>query len=334
MKIVTRPHKILVPLTILVSTLSSNAQGTRSDYDRAARFLTGDLERMVQPADIRPNWIEGTDQFWYRKPGLDTEFFLVDAAKNKSVPAFDQSKLAEELSKVKGRQIRANHLPFNSFEFVDKGEAIRFAAEGQRWTCKLSTYNCTREKLPSASEQVSPDGNWSAFVEHYNLYLRNLSTGTISQLTTDGQKSWDYATPLPSSDLLVREEIEDAKEPPAVFRSPDSSKLVTYRLDSRNAGRFTTLQFVPPDQLRPKAFTYVYPLPGEVMPAAQPIIFDVHTLKRTEIQTAPLEMLISGVDPISPGTKTAIGFTTSFAREETSALNFAKWTRRAAKSGP
>lgn len=294
MKFVARLTQVFVPLFIVFSPLPSYAQGTSADYERAARFLTGDLERMVQPAEIRPSWIEGTDKFWYRRPGPESEFLLVDSAKNTSGPAFDHTKLAEGLSKSMGRQIRANHLPFNSFEFVDKEQSIRFASEGQRWTCNLSTYNCTKEKLPPSTEQTSPDGNWSAFVDHYNLYLRNLSTGTVAQLTTDGEKSWDYATPLPSSDLLVREGTEDVKQPAAVFWSPDSSKLVTYRIDSRNAGRFTTLQFVPPDQLRPKAFTYVYPLPGEVMPVAQPIIFDVHTLKRTEIQTAPLEIYFQG----------------------------------------
>ena len=294
MKFVTRLTRVIFPLALLLLALSAHAQGTRADYDRAARFLTGDLGRLVQPADIRPAWIEDTGNFWYQKPGRDTEFVLVDPVKNTHAPAFDQAKLAEELSKQMGKHIRANRLPFNSFEFQDKGAAIRFVAEGQRWTCDLSSYKCAEEKLPNLSENVSPDGNWEAFVKDYNLYVRNLSTGAVAQLTTDGIKSWDYATPLPSSDLLVREGTEDAKERAAVFWSPDSRKLVTYRIDSRNAGRFTTIQFVPPDQLRPKAFTYVYPLPGEVMPTAQPIIFDVHTLKRTDIQTAPLEIYFQG----------------------------------------
>ena len=63
---------------------------------------------------------------------------------------------------------------------------------------------------------------------------------------------------------MVDQGTEDVKQPAAVFWSPDSSKLITYRIDSRNSGRFTSLQFVPPDQLRPRAFTYVYPLPGEI----------------------------------------------------------------------
>ncbi|HKV23625.1 MAG TPA: DPP IV N-terminal domain-containing protein [Candidatus Acidoferrum sp.] len=294
MKTTTQLARFIVLIPLFACSIPAKGQGTLVDYQRAARYLTGDLERMVQPADIRPSWIEGTDNFWYLKPGRDTEFVTVDAEKNTVSPAFDQTKLAEDLSKQMGRSIRANHLPFRTFEFVQKNEAIRFVAEDQRWTCELSSYRCTKEKLPSVYESVSPDGNWAAFTKDYNLYLRNLSTGAVSQLTTDGVKSFDYATPLPSSDLLVREGSEDAKEPPAVFWSPDSNKLVTYRLDSRNAGRFTTIQFVPPAQLRPKAFTYVYPLPGEVMPTAEPIIFDVHSLKRTEIQTAPIEIYFQG----------------------------------------
>ena len=61
-------------------------------------------------------------------------------------------------------------------------------------------------------------------------------------------------------------------------------------MDSRQAGEFTSLQFVPPNQLRPKAFTYVYPLPGEVLSRAEPIIFDVPSGKRIGVQTEPLEM--------------------------------------------
>jgi hypothetical protein len=146
MKSVNHLASVFVPLSILLSSLPASAQGTRADCERAARFLTGDLERMVQPADILTNWIEGTDQFWYWKPWPDTEFLLVDSAKNTSGPAFDQSKLAEELSKATGKRVRANHLPFNSFELVGKEEAIRFAAESQPWTCSLSTYNCTNPK--------------------------------------------------------------------------------------------------------------------------------------------------------------------------------------------
>src|SRR5579859_8136318 len=95
------------------------------------------------------------------------------------------------------------------------------------------------------------------------------------QLTRDGQQGWGYATPIPSLRPMVAQGTQDPKQRPAVFWSPDSSKLVTYRMDTRNAGRFTNMQFVPPGQLRPRAFSVVYPLPGEALPKAEPIIINV-----------------------------------------------------------
>lgn len=290
MKIVIRVRTVLSVISVLIALTPAQAQGTRADYERAQKFVGGNVEKLVRVADIKPHWVEETARFWYRQPGPDKEFLVVDAAKNTRGPAFDHAKLAAVLSKVSGKEFQANKLPFDEFEFVNKGAAIRFAAEGQRWTCDLAAVKCTKEKLPPLGENGSPDGKWTAFVDHYNLFLRNVSTGTVVQLTRDGEKSWDYATPLPSSDLMVKQGTEDVKQPAAVFWSPDSSKLVTYRIDSRNSGRFTTIQFVPPDQLRPKAYNYVYPLPGEVLPEAEPIIFDVQSGHRVEVQTEPLQI--------------------------------------------
>ena len=90
--------------------------------------------------------------------------------------------------------------------------------------------------------------------------------------------------------LMIEQGTENVQQPPAVFWAPDSSKLVTYRIDSRNSGRFTSVQFVPPDQLRPRAFTYVYPRPGEVLAKAMPIIFEVQSCKRIDVDSASIEL--------------------------------------------
>jgi dipeptidyl-peptidase-4 len=164
---------------------------------------------------------------------------------------------------------------------------------GKALMCSLTDYKCApsgegREK--DRYEEYSPDGKWAAFVKEHNLYLRNVSLGQVVQLTSDGVASWDYATELPSLGAMREQGTENLKQHAAVFWAPDSSKLVTYRLDSRNSGRFTSVQFVPPEQLRPKAFTYVYPLPGETLATAQPIIFDVPSGRRTEAKCPPIEL--------------------------------------------
>src|SRR5438552_15298000 len=126
------------------------------------------------------------------------------------------------------------------------------------------------------------------------MYIRDAPNEEIERLTHDCTESLDYATPIPSLRPMIAQGTQDVKQRPAAFWSPDSSRLVTYRMDTRNAGRFTNLQFVPTGQLRPKAFTVVYPLPGEVLPKAEPIIFDVQKAKRIDVKTTPLEIQFQG----------------------------------------
>jgi dipeptidyl-peptidase 4 len=291
MRLHRRPQILLGALLFHALPLAF-AQGTLEDYQRAERFLPGNVRHLAYVADVSPHWIEKTSRFWYRKVGLkDTEFVLVDAEQNTSGPAFDHERLAAGLSRAAKQDYSPSDLPFSEIEFVEKGRAIHFSVADAQWKCSLDTYECQRDEPPTKPNEVaSPNKRWAAYVKDHNLYLRDVVTGTVLQLTSDGVAGWDYATPLPSLRLMVDQGTEDVKQPAAVFWSPDSSKLITYRLDSRNSGRFTSLQFVPPDQLRPRAFTYVYPLPGEVLAKAEPIIFDIQSGKRIAVQSAPIEL--------------------------------------------
>ena len=295
-----RPWSIAV-LLFFLALPAAFAQGTLEDYQRAERFLPGNVRHLVYVADVTPHWIEKTNRFWYRRAGAkagsetslnESEFVLVDAEKNTSAPAFDHERLAAALSKAAKQEYSPTALPFSDIEFVDGGKSIRFSVDGAPWICPLATYECQREQAhpEKPNEVLSPNKRWAAYVKEYNLYLRDTSTGTVLQLTHDGVAGWDYATPLPSLRVMVDQGTEEVKQPAAVFWSPDSSKLVTYRIDSRNSGRFTSLQFVPPDQLRPRAFTYVYPLPGEVLAKAETIIFDIQSGKRIDVQIAPIDL--------------------------------------------
>jgi dipeptidyl-peptidase-4 len=272
-------------------TLAAFAQGTLQDYQRAEQFLPASLKHLIYIAEVEPHWIEKTDRFWYRKVSpKGTEFILVDAERNTSAPAFDQVRLAKSLSTAAKKQYSPTDLPFETFDFTDGGKAIQFTVEKTDWTCSLDSYECQPTPAPDPNEVLSPNKQWAAYVNDHNLFLRDVSTGQVVQLTRDGVPGWDYATPLPSLRLMVDQQTEDVKQPAGVFWSPDSSKLVTYRIDSREAGRFPSIQYVPPDQLRPKAFTVVYPLPGEVLPKAEAIIFDVPSGERVVVKSPPLEL--------------------------------------------
>lgn len=272
------------------------AQGQLQDYERAARFLPGSVRHLVSLANVQPHWLTG-DRFWYREErGGQAAFWLFDAARDTLAPAFDQAKLAAVLSRLEKTTIAPGALPFTDFQFGPDESTLTFTARDRQIECSLVAYTCTAEPAPALSpwEVESPNHQWAAFVRDSNLWLRNLSTGQRVQLTHDGQPDWAYATPLPSLRLMVEQGTEDVRQRPGVFWSPDSSKLATYRMDSRQAGRFTSLQFVPPGQLRPKAYTYVYPLPGETLATAAPLIFDVPSGREIKVQTLPIAMYFQG----------------------------------------
>ena len=282
----------IVTIFLLSVSPALSGQGKLEDYQRAERFLPGNLRHLVYIAEVNPHWIEKTNRFFYHKASPDgSEFILVDPERNTCAPAFDHARLTGALSHAAKQDYSASDLPFSDFEFVDGGKAIRFSIDKAQWKCLLDSYECEKDPPKERpNETISPDKRWAAFVKEHNLYLRDVSTGTVLQLTHDGVAAWDYATPLPSLQLMIDQGTENVQQPAAVFWAPDSSKLVTYRIDSRNSGHFTSLQFVPPHQLRPRAFTYVYPLPGEVLAKATPIIFDIQSGKRTDVESASIEL--------------------------------------------
>jgi dipeptidyl-peptidase-4 len=289
---------LLAPLVLVVHATLCRAQGTTQDYQRAEQFLGGNLRHQVYVADVTPHWVAKTNRFWYSRTSQQgTEFLLVDPAQSETKPAFDHARLATALSASTKREIKSTQLPFDSFEFTEDGKSIHFRIDETEWHCTLDTYECKADSAngaPGRYEEASPDKNWIAFVKDFNLFVRYVPTGEIIQLTRDGEAGWDYATEIPSLGPMVEQGTQDLKQHAEVLWSPDSSKLLTYRMDTRSAGRFTNLQFVPPGQLRPKAFTVVYPLPGEVLPKAQPILFDLQKQKRIDVKVDAIEMQFQG----------------------------------------
>ncbi|MCI1682344.1 MAG: S9 family peptidase [Bacteroides sp.] len=117
------------------------AQGTLEDYQRAYS-LHDKFSNKVFYGNVRPQWIVGTDKFWYvRDTPQGKEYVLVDATKKKRSPLFNQEKLAKSLStlnsprKEMATELSGQTTPLlaSSFGSVTKarGEAIS-ATSAQR----------------------------------------------------------------------------------------------------------------------------------------------------------------------------------------------------------
>jgi len=125
--------------------------------------------------------------------------------------------------------------------------------------------------------------------------MRSVETGEEIQLSQDGEALYDYATLLPSPREMIRQGTTKPMLPVAATWSPDSKKLLTYRIDQRKAGRFHWIQFAPPGGGRPLLYSCAYPLPGEIdLPKAEPLIFDVEKRKQIQVDSESHPMLYYG----------------------------------------
>jgi dipeptidyl-peptidase 4 len=314
-------RRLLFALAVSVIGLwdsrSVSAQGQRDDYARAQKFLNDDVRKLAFDGQVDAHWLPGTSRFWYVKDALDSkEFFVVDTAQGARSPAFDHQRLAAALSSASGRQYGARALPFSFLRFGDDGKSIAFAVEQAGFRCDLATYACAyttdaidetddevrngppRQPDPTRlprTERLSPDRKFVAYVRDHNLWARNTATGEEIQLSRDGEHFYDYATPLPSPTLMVGQGTEDVVQAPAVFWSPDSKRIATYVMDQRNFPRLTITQSAPPDQFRPKYFSYAYPLPVDwILPTAKLVVFDVARRKQIDVAARPLVQLYYG----------------------------------------
>ncbi len=287
---------------VLVGWTAAYAQGTREDYERAERFLRPVVDSLVLNERVAPRWIEETDRFWYRRELRDgKQFLLVDPDQDTRDPAFDHDRLAAGLTQaVADTQYVGTDLPFDEFEFVEEETAVRFEVDGAEFVCDLTDYACEKrepEEEPGDRqlEVESPDGKWVAFLKNQNIFVRSLENGEVIQLSDDGVEGYDYIARLPGPRQMVPEGAMHIELPVAATWSPDSRKIVSYRIDRRSARTFTVVQSSPEGQLRPISYTYYYPLPGELgLPRAEPVIFDVATRTKVPVETEPLDLLYTG----------------------------------------
>jgi dipeptidyl aminopeptidase/acylaminoacyl peptidase len=231
---------------------------TAKDYDHAAGFLSFNTQKYIDHSSVRPHWLSG-DRFWYRDLNPNgSEFILVNPSTGKRNPAFDQQKLANSLSSATGKKYQSEMLPFETFFFSDDERAIFFNVNGRQWKCDLQNYQCIQavsvkenNYRPDRNEVVSPDGKKSAFIKNYNLWVKDLSTGKETQLTTDGVKNFGYAT-----DNAGWKHSDGA----IVSWSPDSRKIATFQQDERKVG---DMYLVTTNVGHPELKAWKYPLPGD-----------------------------------------------------------------------
>ncbi len=280
-------RRVVVPtLALFIVPLVGLAQQPRAltaaDYTRAERALAAATSPLVFGTGVRPTFLPD-ERFWYRvTTPAGGEFILVDPAKGTRTRAFDQAKIAAALTAATGTAYEALSLPFQSYEYAPDG-SIRVRVGQRRYDCNTETGRCgaivdDREvtNMPTppgrrggARPQVlSPDGKRAAYIKDFNLWVKDVATGKETQLTTDGVKSFGYATDNAGwthSDRAI------------LMWSPDSKKIATFQQDERNVSH---MYLVSTSVGHPTLSDWAYPLPGDsIITTIQRVVIDVDDAK-------------------------------------------------------
>lgn len=272
---------------------------TKSNYAAAERFTSAKVRNMVFSTDVRPNWMENSNRFWYSYRDSDgTKWYIVDPEKKSRSLMFDNDTMAADLTRILKDPYDGQHLPIRDIRFTADEKAFRFTVESKveeedelnRTTGETKKqkkkyvfqYDLASGKLTHLADHktrtlpdwgsVSPDGRhvvygkdfnlWSMDWENYEKAMVNEKDSTIveRQITTDGERYFGFT----ESRMDTKDDQQKEKEKRRrvhVAWSPDSKNFLVNKSDERDVKDMWVIAHTA--RPRPTLETYRYQVPGE-----------------------------------------------------------------------
>ena len=256
---------------------SASTVVTAADYQRAKSRLKAATKKLVLGTVDNPKWLSSNRLSYRTQIESGHQFMIANLDTQSKQPAFDHLAIANALSS-QDNDYQQDNLPFKSYKFNPKFSEINFKIAKQNYRCNLTSYQCNKlDKSPEFKHQViSPDGKQAAFIRDFNLWLRDTTTQSELQLTTDGIEHLGYAT---NNAGWTRSKT------PVLLWSPDSSKIATFIHDSRLV---KNMHLVSTNVGHPKLDSWKYPLPGdEHIFTIERLVIDINTKQITKLKLKP-----------------------------------------------
>ncbi len=149
-------HSSIIALFV---PLLAYSQGTKADYDRANN-LRERYRGTVLNERVTPNWIDGTQNFWFTHQGQNgaKTFMLVTPGNEKKAPAFDHKKVAEIATKIIGKTVEADFLPLSRIDFTSDLQTVRVQLAAKTYQINLKNY-----EYSEARPEAGANGGLRAF---------------------------------------------------------------------------------------------------------------------------------------------------------------------------
>ena len=279
----------LIKLLIVCSFFLGNLKGqelNKTDYERALSYVPKNLaNKSVYNLHTSVNWFADSTGLYFVDHNIDGGTYKslhFDSPKIKTM--FDHDKLAVALSKESEKEVLASNLELSQIE--NKNKKIFFTHQGLEYSWDKTTKTLNKivqeESIPIIDTE-SPDGNWVAYVEAYNLYLRSTKTQKEYQLTFDGTKDRTHGSYYGWFDKMYGEN-SDRPERFNISWSPDSKYIYSRLTDISKAEKMYMLDYSQDSLFKPALLSYYRASPGDTnIVYYEPMVFDVEEKKKVPI---------------------------------------------------
>jgi len=152
------------------------------------------------------------------------------------------------------------------------------------FTAQFYIFNRDKETLEPLSEKgaqklatFSPDASKVGFVRKNNLFIKNLVTGEIKQITHDGEHNHIING---TTDWVYEEEFAITQ---GFHWSPDGDKIAFYKFNESRVRTFHMTMYR--DSLYPEDYTFKYPKAGEKNSIVKIFVYDLQDGSIKEMDT-------------------------------------------------
>ncbi|MCL1052148.1 S9 family peptidase [Shewanella abyssi] len=270
-------------------TPSVSPEVTEADYQRAEAFLPKNVGNMVRNLAVKPKWIDNSSQFWFSEIDTDSNYsyFLANPVQARVSALFDHEILKANLEHDGSSAFQLN---VHKVDLQKNQLTMRY--NKQDYQCDLLSSLCDKTAKKNKKQQPSyssPDGHYALSVKEWNLYLTDNRSNKVSQLTFDGTEGYPYAVQNVNPKAYINKDPAKVKQKLSVYWSPDSQTVLTHRMNREKVSKLHLIQSSHDQGLRPKLYSYYYPLAGdENLPYGDIYSIDVNSQKVTKVAAPKL----------------------------------------------
>ena len=285
---------VLIPFFVFGLLCVQGQELTKEDYARAVSFMYDNYNNKTAfNLYTSVNWFKDGSGLWFIDYSKDKKTYKTVSFKKKKVELlFDHVKLAQKLSLHLEKELLPNKLSFSRIENNGKDE-LSFVCEGKTFSLNIETYELAEamvdeDEVSNPFESKSPDGKWIAYTKDYNLFIKSTETEEEFELSTKGEKGYEYASWYGWYDKM---EGENGERPKRFFVdwSEDSKWIGTSIVDTRNAEKMYLLDYSIDSLYKPKLLSYYRGSPGDTtLVKITPVFYNVDSKKeiKTSLPTA------------------------------------------------